>query len=148
MTSKIETALLSREHLAAVAELERLGFAEPWSEQALKLLLSDAAFGVVALQNGTPAAYAGAMIAADEGQITNVCTHPNARRMGFGRAALEALECEARARGLLQLSLEVRVSGNAAIALYQSRGFEIAGVRKRFYRHPTEDAYVMLKALT
>ena len=43
--------------------------------------------------------------------------------------------------------LEVRVSNKAAIALYQSLGFEHIGRRKGFYRHPTEDALLMKASL-
>ena len=38
---------LSSSHLEGVAELERLCFAEPWSQQALALLLQDKNLGVV-----------------------------------------------------------------------------------------------------
>ncbi len=138
---------LSREHLAAVAELEQAIFAEPWSEKALELLLTDTAFGVVCLQDGKAMAYGGLMIAVDEGQITNIAVRADRRRQGLGRAVLLALECEARTRGLVQLSLEARVSNEAAIGLYESLGFTIEGRRHNFYRHPTEDALVMIKQL-
>lgn len=138
---------LSREHLAAVAELEQSIFAEPWSEKALELLLTDNAFGVVCLQDGEAMAYGGLMIAVDEGQITNIAVRADRRRQGLGRAVLLALESEAKARGLVQLSLEARVSNEAAIGLYRSLGFTIEGQRHNFYRHPTEDALVMIKQL-
>ncbi|MBQ9806345.1 MAG: ribosomal protein S18-alanine N-acetyltransferase [Clostridia bacterium] len=138
---------LLREHLAAVAELERSIFAEPWSESALELLLTDSAYGVVCLQDGKAVAYGGMMIAVDEGQITNIAVRADCRRQGLGRAVLLALESEARARGLEQISLEARVSNTAAIALYESVGFQTEGRRRNFYRHPTEDALVMIKRL-
>ena len=130
--------------LEAVAEIESLCFAEPWSAGALEFLLSDAAMGVVAICDGRIAAYCGMALAPDEGQITNVAVHPDFRRRGLGRAILLYLKEEARARGLLQIALEVRVSNEAAIALYESEKFYVAGRRKNFYRNPTEDALVML----
>jgi ribosomal-protein-alanine N-acetyltransferase len=60
---------------------------------------------------------------------------------------MEAIEADARRRGFSMLSLEVRVSNEAAIGLYQTYGFAKAGVRKGFYTAPREDAYVMLKNL-
>lgn len=138
---------IEREHLVAVAELERLCFAEPWSEKALELLLGELATGFVCGCDGRVLAYGGMLIAPDEGQITNVAVHPNARRQGLGKTIVDALTEEAHTRGLEQISLEVRVSNLAAITLYERAGFTVAGRRKNFYRHPTEDALVMIKAI-
>ena len=138
---------IGREHLLAVAEIERLCFSEPWSEKALELLLGELATGFVCISDGRVLAYGGMMIAPDEGQITNVAVHPDARRQGLGKAVVEALIEEAHTRGLEQISLEVRVSNQAAITLYEHTGFGVAGRRKSFYRRPTEDALVMLKKL-
>ena len=142
---KVET--LTAEHLEQVAELEQLCFADPWSEKALELLLGDGAYGAVYLSNGKVMAYGGILWAPDEGQITNIATHPDARRCGMGAAILEHLIAVARARGCEQLSLEVRVSNTPAISLYERYGFLKMGIRRGFYKHPTEDAYVMCLSL-
>ena len=138
---------LTRAHLDAVAELELQCFAEPWSARALELLLGEEAFGFVCQTEAGVMAYGGVLVAVDEGQITNIAAHPTARRRGFGQAVLEALEAEARARGLCALSLEARVSNAPAVGLYEKLGFETVGRRRNFYRHPTEDALVMIKRL-
>ncbi|MBR3894771.1 MAG: ribosomal protein S18-alanine N-acetyltransferase [Clostridia bacterium] len=136
---------LSREHLAQVSALERLCFSEPWSENALELLLGDAAIGFVCVAGSHVVAYGGMLWAPDEGQITNVAVHPNARRRGCARAILSALTEAARARGALQISLEVRESNAAAIALYERDGYKTVGKRKNFYRNPREDALIMIR---
>ena len=46
------------------------------------------------------------------------------------------------------LSLEVRVSNSAAVALYEKYGFEKVGERKNFYSAPVENAYIMTKSFT
>ena len=142
---KVET--LTAEHLEQVAELEQLCFADPWSEKALELLLGDGAYGAVCLQEGHVMAYGGVLWAPFEGQITNIATHPNARRCGMGAAVLEHLIDVAIERGCEQLSLEARVSNTPAISLYERYGFEKMGLRRGFYKHPTEDAYVMCLSL-
>ena len=142
---KVET--LTAEHLEQVAELEQLCFADPWSEKALELLLGDGAYGAVCLQEGRVMAYGGVLWAPFEGQITNIATHPNARRCGMGAAVLEHLIAVAIERGCEQLSLEARVSNTPAISLYERYGFEKMGLRRGFYKHPTEDAYVMCLSL-
>ena len=142
--SLLTVVRVSREHLGAIAELEAQCFSEPWSEASLELLLTDAALGVVALREQTVVGYGGMLLAPGEGQITNLAVSPDARRCGIGARILEALCAEARKCNAEQISLEVRVSNAAAIALYTSHGFAAAGIRKRFYRNPTEDAFVML----
>ena len=135
-------------HLFEVAELERLCFAEPWSEQALAQLLTEDAVGYVCVRDGCVLAYGGMLIAPFEGQVTNVAVHPDARRQGLGKRVTEALIRDAEERGLEQIALEVRASNAAAIALYESLGFAVAGRRKNFYRRPAEDALVMLKPIS
>jgi len=138
-------ARLSREHLGEVAELERLCFSEPWSEKSLELLLSDAAIGFVCLRDGHVIAYGGMLWAPDEGQITNVAVHPDARRCGCARAILAALTEAARSHDAAQIALEVRESNLAAIALYKQDGYLTVGKRKHFYRDPREDALIMIR---
>ena len=135
------------EHLSDVARLERLCFAQPWSERSLELLLTDAATGFVCLWDGCAVAYGGMLLAPDEGQITNIAVDPDHRRRGLGMLLMERLEEAARARGLLQIALEVRASNNAAIALYERTGYTVAGRRPNFYTSPREDALVMLRVL-
>ena len=140
---------VAREHLSKIAELERLCFAEPWSERALELLLGENAAGAVCLCGDAVLAYAGVLFVPGEGQITNVAVHPEARRRGYGKAVLSFLVEEALQReDCEQISLEVRVSNVSAIGLYESMGFETVGLRKRFYRSPVEDALVKIKTLT
>lgn len=135
-------------HVAAVAELEKICFSEPWSENALGLLLSQNAVGVVCVVEGVVAAYGGMLWAVDEGQITNIAVLPAFRRRGCGKAVLQALMQLAKEKNCTSVSLEVRASNAAAIALYEQADFFVAGRRKHFYRAPTEDALVMLCNLT
>lgn len=134
---------LSPALLDGVAEIERLVFHEPWSKQSLMLLCGDSAFGVAAIEEDQVLAYGGMLMVLDEGQITNVATHPEHRRRGYAAAVLKELLAGAQARGLVEVTLEVRESNLAAIALYRSFGFCEVGRRPRFYSHPTETALIM-----
>jgi ribosomal-protein-alanine N-acetyltransferase len=138
---------LSAEHIPAVAEMEKLCFSEPWSEKSLGILTGDGAVGFVALEDGQVTAYVGMMLVLDEGQITNVATHPDYRRKGYAEAVLDRLIAYSQAAGVSEIFLEVRRSNNAAIKLYEKMGFETVGMRKGFYRAPTEDAILMKKTL-
>ncbi|MBO7473723.1 MAG: ribosomal protein S18-alanine N-acetyltransferase [Ruminococcus sp.] len=81
--------------------------------------------------------------AADTGEILTVATAPKYRRQGAAKILMEAF-LDAVPDGVETIALEVRQSNTPAIALYECFGFEMAGVRKRFYREPVEDANVMV----
>ncbi len=139
---------VAKEHLWAIAALEKEIFPDPWSETSLELLLGEQGSGVVLLEEGRLAAYAGMLHAPDEGQVTNIAVDPQCRRRGYGRAVTQALLEQAHKQGFSQVSLEVRVSNLPAISLYEGLGFAVAGRRRGFYRSPTEDALVMICRLT
>ena len=54
----------------------------------------------------------------------------------------------ARELGIRNLYLEVRVSNERAVGLYERRGFLEIGRRRDYYQRPREDARVLLKRLT
>ena len=138
-----EIRLMSEGDLFEVAEIERLCFFEPWSQKSLELLLRDGNFGVVATQDGRVVGYAGVISAKPEGEITNVATHPDFRRMGIGEGILEYLKALALTKEIDSLYLEVRRSNESARALYEKAGFVVVGERKGFYKNPKEDAILM-----
>ena len=138
---------LSAEHIPAVAQMEKLCFSEPWSEHSLGILTGDGAVGFVALEDGQVTAYVGMMVVLDEGQITNVATHPDHRRKGYAQEVLNALTAYSQSVGISEIFLEVRSSNASAIGLYEKMGYLRVGMRKGFYRAPTEDAILMKKTL-
>ena len=67
---------------------------------------------------------------------------PAARRRGVAAALLAYMADYAVQHSLYRITLEVRVSNDAAIALYEREGYVRDGIRPRFYAHPTEDAAI------
>ena len=90
--------------------------------------------------------YGGMQCVLDEGQITDIAVLPAYRRRGIGAMILDALIAHARRQKLYAIFLEVRESNLPALSLYRDRfGFEVLGLRKGFYSHPKEDAYILRK---
>lgn len=136
---------LTEKTLDGVAELEKMCFSQPWSRSSLELLTKEGiGVGMVCSKDGKVCAYGGMIVAVDEGQITNIATHPDYRRQGYGKAIVQALVKHAKLNGLDSISLEVRESNRAAIDLYTKEGFKIEGKRKDFYTKPTENALIMI----
>ncbi len=75
----------------------------------------------------------------EEYELLNLAVAPERRRRGVGRRLVAAvLE---RAPG--PVFLEVRASNEAARRLYEACGFRPVGLRRNYYRNPTESAIVM-----
>ena len=130
--------------VAAVAALEAQIFPMPWSAAGFADTLprEDVIF-LVAYEQDELLGYVGIYCTLDEGEITNVAVAPAARRRGVARALLTELKQQLACRNVARIVLEVRVSNEPAIRLYEQLGFSVLGVRKNFYEKPTEDAYIM-----
>ena len=149
--NNINIVPMTADHLDALEQLERTCFSRPWSRKMLAEELDNecAAFLVAEdAATGEAVGYAGLLVAADEGYITNVAVFPPYRRRGVAGKLLDVFLRFARANHLAFLTLEVRASNQAAILLYGSRGFRGMGRRKNYYEHPREDAIIMTKEFT
>ena len=142
-----EAIIAQKEHLSAIAELEKATFLEPWSEVALELFLEKDNFCVAMFINEKLASYCTVTTVLDEAQIINVATNTYFKRMGCAKQTLDMVFSECKKRNISLISLEVRESNLPAIALYEGLGFSIAGKRKNFYTNPRENALVMIKNL-
>ena len=87
--------------------------------------------------------YAGLWFDGDVTQIMTVGVDPAVQRHGVGRQIMTALIERSRKLKAGAVLLEVRVDNEAAIELYRGFGFEILGVRKRYYQPENKDAYTM-----
>ena len=137
-----------KEDIPFIAELERECFSSPWTEKGLEEeITNENAVFFTAKCNGILVGYMGMHCVLDECYVANVAVSESERRKGIGRLLLRYAEAKARERSCSFISLEVRVSNCAAIALYENEGYEKAGERKNFYSSPTENALIMTKTL-
>jgi ribosomal-protein-alanine N-acetyltransferase len=131
--------------LGSLTLLEQAAFSDPWSSEMLREAL-DAAGAVSLIAEASSGAVIGSALAraaADEGEILSIAVDPAVRGQGVGRLLLAATLDLLVAAGATSVWLEVRPSNTAARALYRSAGFTAAGVRRRYYRRPQEDALVL-----
>ena len=134
----------SRADLAALAALERAAFSDPWSRAQLATALAwPGAIAMVAEDADEIVGYVLGRVIVDEGEILSIATRPTRRREGIGRNLLSAMTGAMTAAGAHAAWLEVRMSNDAARAMYQSAGFEPAGIRPGYYRLPDEDALIL-----
>ena len=134
--------------MLSVGLIERESFADPWGPREFTSALeAPQTIFFVADEEGVVQGYAIALSVADEAEILNLAVHPSLRGRGLGGKLLDAALAEARARGAVQIFLEVRESNLAARGLYAARGFDEVTRRRGYYRHPVEDALVLRLAV-
>ena len=133
-------------HVAAVAEMEKLCFSDPWSENSVRYELTNPlSYWLVAMEGDRVAGYVGSQTVLDEADMMNIAVHPDFRRQGIARTMVETLVAELKEKNVRSLTLEVRVSNDPAISLYHQMGFVQVGRRPNYYRNPREDALILRK---
>ena len=144
----IQIVPMNADHLEELEKLERICFSRPWSRKMLAEELENQCAAFLVAQDSITQqvmGYAGLLVMADEGYITNVAVFPEFRRQGVAAKLIAVFENFARGNKLAFLTLEVRPSNTAAIALYKGFGFKEVGRRKNYYDLPKEDALILTK---
>ena len=142
--------LLTEKEIDEVLELERICFPDdPWGRLSFENELDNPlSVFLIAADEETEkiVGYGGVWMIYDSGNITNIAVHPDYRRGGIGRKLLRTLIDICREKRMSDITLEVRSTNDFAQRLYKSEGFEVCGLRKRYYRG-VEDAIIMTKKL-
>ena len=142
----MEYLLMNESHVAAVAELEKRCFSDPWSINSISSeLTNQLSLWVVAMDGERLVGYVGSQSVLGWADMMNIAVDPNYRRLGIGRRLVEELEARLKENTVTCLTLEVRASNEGAIALYDQLGFVSVGRRPNYYRHPKEDALILRK---
>ena len=137
--------------LEGVLAIENASFVQPWQVGAIlaEQAHPDARLFVVkktANPTSEVAAYVFLRHILEEVHVMKMAVAPRWRRQGLGTFALTQAVQRARQKGATQAVLEVRASNSAAVKLYTRTGFEIVGIRKRYYGPTGEDALVMSRS--
>jgi len=136
---------LTPDDLPAAYVIEQRSHAFPWSEKTFASNQGERYFNLRLDVDGNMAAFAVTQVVLDEATLFNIAVDPAWQRRGLGRQLLEHLIRELEAKDVFTLWLEVRASNTAAIALYESLGFNEATIRRNYYptKEGREDAIIM-----
>ena len=140
--------LTSAADLDAVLQIEEVSFTNPWTREMYLAELENKGVSYCYLAreaDGAPVGFCSYWRVLNELHINNLAVLPNRRRQGIGSALLVYVLGEGAKSGATRATLEVRRSNEPARALYEGFGFRVAGVRKRYYADPVEDAFVLWK---
>jgi ribosomal-protein-alanine N-acetyltransferase len=146
---RTEIRLMQPADLKAVATVERAAYQYPWSLGIFRDCLLAGYYCLVLDVAGSVTGYGIMSIAAGEAHLLNLCIHPSAQRLGYGRRLLNALLLKASDAQADKVFLEVRPSNKVALELYASVGFEQIGIRPAYYQadRGREDAVILAVAL-
>ena len=79
-----------------------------------------------------------------ESHITNLAVNSDYQNLGIGHLLLNQAFAYCRKREFEKMSLEVDVTNDAAIALYEAFGFKVKTVHKKYYFRNHHDALEMM----
>lgn len=145
---------LSLQHLSAlyldqVVEIDRTCFGQLWSANQYQREFDSPNSDILILldtDRQQVIAYGCIWAIVDEAHITIIAVQPDQQQKSYGTLILIGLMQAAIARELARATLEVRVSNQTAIRLYEKFGFETLGQRKKYYEDTGEDALIMWKS--
>jgi [ribosomal protein S18]-alanine N-acetyltransferase len=140
---------LEEPHLARVLEIERELFRAPWSLAMFRQEVEEKwlSRSFVAISGDEVVGYVISWFLRGEVHILNLGVAPPHQRRGIARRLLRHILDFAEETNSALVTLEVRVSNEAAKRLYASMGFASVGIRRRYYRDNDEDALVMTRRL-
>lgn len=135
--------------LPRLASLEKAIFgASAWSRAVLD---ADFASGMRRYRgidaDGGLVAYAVYGFDGDAFHLMNIAVDPQRQGEGLGGRLLDDFFAEARRLGVGEAWLEVAVTNDAAMRMYQARGFEGVRTRRKYYQPEGTDAIVMRVAI-
>lgn len=135
--------------LEEIIQIEEECFTVPWSRSNFESAFDADNTRIFALisQDGTMCGFACLLIIDYEAEILNIAVRQNHRNKGYGKLLMKHMLDLCDSSSISSVYLEVRESNLSARRLYTQNGFEIIGLRKRYYTSPVEDAILMLKKI-
>ena len=143
---KLELRKLELRDLNAIERIERESYPTPWSRSMFAGELakpSSLSLGAFDPESGALVGYLVISRYVDAWHVMNLAVTESYRRRGVARTLLDQLFEVTAADERRGYTLEVRVSNEGAIKLYEAMGFVARGVRRGYYTDNREDALIM-----
>ena len=144
----IELRKLTARDLPAIEKIERRSYRTPWSRSMFAGELgksSSICLGAFDVEASQLLGYLVISRYVDAWHVMNVAVDPDYRGRGVASALLDRLFELTAGEGRRGYTLEVRVSNEQAIRLYERMGFRARGIRRGYYTDNREDALIMWK---
>jgi [ribosomal protein S18]-alanine N-acetyltransferase len=144
--NKVQIKRLELRDLNAIERIERDSYRTPWSRSMFAGELakpSSVSLGAFEPETGDLLGYLIISRYVDAWHVMNLAVAPGYRRRRIAASLLERLfelTADEDRRGY---TLEVRVSNDVAIRLYEQAGFRARGIRRGYYTDNREDALIM-----
>jgi [ribosomal protein S18]-alanine N-acetyltransferase len=142
----LELRKLELRDLTAIERIERESYPTPWSRSMFAGELakpSSLSLGAFDAESGELVGYLVISRYVDAWHVMNLAVTESHRRRGVARTLLDRLFEVTAADERRGYTLEVRVSNEGAIKLYEAMGFVSRGVRRGYYTDNREDALIM-----
>ncbi len=146
---KIKIRRMGVEDVEVVHSIDQRSFSLPWPENAFRYEVLEnphARVWVAEIEADGGKQVIGMIciwMVLDEAHIATIAIEPVFRRRGVGERLLLHSMKEARRESAVLAYLEVRSSNIAAQQMYRKFGFEVTGLRPRYYANNQEDAILM-----
>jgi [ribosomal protein S18]-alanine N-acetyltransferase len=144
--SKVEIRRLELRDLNAIERIERDSYRTPWSRSMFAGELakpSSVSLGAFDPETGDLLGYLIISRYVDAWHVMNLAVAPGYRRRRIASNLLERLFELTAGEDRRGYTLEVRVSNDVAIRLYEQAGFRARGIRRGYYTDNREDALIM-----
>jgi [ribosomal protein S18]-alanine N-acetyltransferase len=130
--------------LAGIEVIEQRAYPTPWSRSMFASeLAKPTSICLGAFEGDELVGYVVNSRYVDAWHIMNVAVSPERQRRGIATALLDRLFELTKHDERRGFTLEVRVSNEGAIGLYEQLGFEARGIRRGYYTDNREDALIM-----
>ena len=140
----VEIRVLELGDLSAIETIEQKAYPTPWSRSMFASeLAKPTSICLGAFEGRELVGYVINSRYVDAWHVMNVAVDPDHQRRGVATSLLERLFELTRDDERRGYTLEVRVSNNDAIGLYEKLGFEPRGIRRGYYTDNREDALIM-----
>jgi ribosomal-protein-alanine N-acetyltransferase len=136
---------MREDDIPAVLEIERVSFSTPRDHRSfLDNMFRKFTFSITAEFENEVIGYIFVNYHLHESHILDIAVHPDFRRRGVATALVNEAISECKKKGCVFMYLKVRDSNTGAKKFYETQGFRVRDVRKKYYDHPEENAVVMM----